>query len=99
LVLKRRPETPLFFAFVLAALAIYGLLDIGFANGMVAQVGSKLGTQFVGGVTAEVTKAQTANLRLALFGLIWSLYWIRSKRVAVMFAPADAKGSSSGTEK
>jgi len=93
LVVQRRPETPLFFAFVLSALAAFGLVDLIFAGGLAAQMGSRLGAEFVGEATSEINKATRENLRLALFGLIWSLYWIRSKRVAVTFAPASVRSA------
>lgn len=95
LVVRRRPETPLYFAFVLSSLAIYGVLDLIFSSGMAGQVGAKLGKAFASDVEGEINKAATSNLRLALFGVIWAAYWIKSKRVAVMFGPAGARSSSS----
>jgi hypothetical protein len=94
LVVRRRPETPLYFAFVLTSLAIYGVLDLVFSSGMADQVGAKLGKAFASDVDSEITKAATSNLRLALFGVIWAAYWIKSKRVAVMFGPAGARSSA-----
>jgi hypothetical protein len=91
LVVKRRPETPLFFAFVLMTIAAYGIFDFSLVNGMVAQLGSKLGPQFAKGAMKEINKAGASNLRVAMFGLIWSLYWIRSKRVVATFAPPSAR--------
>ena len=95
LVVRRRPETPLYFALVLTTLAIYGVLDLVWSGGMAGQVGAKLGKEFATDVDTEINKAATSNLRLALFGVIWAAYWIRSKRAAVMFAPAGEMRSSS----
>ena len=95
LVVRRRPETPLYFAFVLTSLAIYGVLDLVFSSGMAGQIGAKLGKEFARDVEGEINKAATSNLRLALFGVIWAAYWIRSKRAVVMFGPAGAISSAS----
>jgi hypothetical protein len=91
LVWKRRPETPLFFAVVFPVLLIYCLVDVAFTRDMAMQLGAKLGPDMGGAAASEIDKAGTSNLKLILFSFVWSIYWLRSKRVAEIFAPVGSR--------
>jgi hypothetical protein len=59
----------------------------GFQTRLEAAIGSSLEPDDVSGTS----NAKSQNLRLAVNAAIWSLYWLRSHRVRVRFAPKNSE--------
>ena len=89
LVFRRSPLAPTYWVAFLLALLIYGLYDIFAVPGFKSQLEAVLGTSLGAETEGEMETAAKMNSRLVVGAIIWSLYWMTSKRVFVRFAPRE----------
>ena len=91
LILRASPTAPTYWLIYYVSMIVYVFYDItavpGFQIRLEAALGQSLGAEGVGGAKS----AETQNLRLAFNAAIWSLYWVRSYRVRVRFAPRGSE--------
>ena len=67
----------------------YGITDVVWASIGLQQTHALFGDSApTRAMTAALAPAEAMNLRLAFWALIWSLYWMRSKRVRATFGHA-----------
>jgi hypothetical protein len=87
LIARASPTAPTYWLIYYAAMIVYVFYDIaavpGFKTQLEAALGLSLEAEGVGGTKS----AESQNMRLAFNAAIWSLYWVRSYRVRVRFAP------------
>ena len=86
---KHHPLAPRLWLAYLAAMFAYGVTDVVWASIGLQQTHALFGDSApTRAMTAALAPAEAMNLRLAFWALIWSLYWMRSKRVRATFGHA-----------
>jgi len=88
LLFRSSRSAPLFWVLLLILFISYGIYDLGAGSTTLAfvsqQFGAKLGKQ----VGDAMSEASSLNARLVIFSIIWSLYFVRSRRVRLSFGQA-----------
>jgi hypothetical protein len=87
LIYRKSPLAPLFWVFLLITALVYSLYDIIAASNFKSQLETSLGTSLGAETETEMSTAAGRNSRLVVNAILWSLYWVSSKRVRVRFAP------------
>lgn len=86
---KRHPFAPRLWLAYLVAMFAYGVTDVVWGSVGVHQAYAVFGDSAPTHAMSEAMgPAAVINLRLALWAVIWALYWIRSKRVRATFGHA-----------
>lgn len=93
LIFRRSPLAPVFWIALLTTSVIYGIYDLSAMSGFETQLERALGSSLDSDTDRDIATAATRNARLVVFGLLWSLYWAKSKRVFARFAPAKHDAS------
>lgn len=88
LIARRSTITPSYWRTYLIALVIYAVFDIVMSLQLMADLTPLLDGEAAQDVRREITGAVGMNVRAAIYGVIWSLYWSVSKRVRNTFGPA-----------
>jgi hypothetical protein len=86
---KHHPFAPRLWLAYLVAMIAYGVTDVVWGSVGFHQAQALFGDSApTRAMNEAMGPAAVINLRLALWALIWSLYWIRSKRVRATFGHA-----------
>lgn len=93
LILRSSALAPMYWVCLLITVGALALFDIGAASALARQSSRLL---ILGDLSGEFEKATTSNLKVVLSSLIWSLYWVRSKRVRVVFDTASHSRPAKG---
>jgi len=78
--------TPIYWVSLLAVTAVYAAVDIVAGSGLGSAMTAMFGPDAAESVRG-MQEATTQNGRMMVNATIWSLYWIRSRRVFVVFGP------------
>jgi len=85
LLFRSARAAPVYWVVLLITFTAYGVYDL--ASGSVAV--TLISQQFGGAIGKEVgqaiSEASALNARLVIFSIVWSIYWIRSRRVRLSF--------------
>jgi hypothetical protein len=90
LIFRRSPLAPAFWVALLMTSLIYAVYDLSAVPGFTTQLERAIGSSLDSDTDHAITSAATRNTRLVGYAIIWSLYWMSSKRVRTRFAPPTA---------
>ena len=88
LITRRSRMAPVYWMTFLAIMATYGIGDIAMTGVIHDEMVGLFGAGAAADMDAQGQAAAAINGRLALFAMLWMLYWARSRRVALTFAPS-----------
>jgi hypothetical protein len=87
LIVRRSPLAPPFWVGFLTSLAVAAFVDIATASEIVPRLTTILGSQGASESVQAMDGAEKENTQLIFRAMIWALYWLRSKRVRIVFSP------------
>lgn len=88
LIFRRSPLAPPYWVGLLTVMSGYAMYDINATSALLPSFRSVFGAEAASEFTREASQAQGRNFRVILNAAIWSLYWIRSRRVRLVFSPS-----------
>lgn len=91
LIIRRSALAPPYWIALLVAMACYAVYDLGATEAFRLRFNNVFGAEASAEFAREAQEAVTQNTRMVLSAAIWSLYWLRSRRVRVAFAPSMAR--------
>ncbi|MGH7679285.1 MAG: hypothetical protein ACRENU_12510 [Gemmatimonadaceae bacterium] len=94
LIVVKARITPVFWMAFLLTMLSYALFDITATGMMADRMVTLFGAESAAEFRSETEAAKRMNMRLIVGALVWSLYWARSRRVALVFAPKATGGAS-----
>ncbi len=98
LIVKAKHYAPRFYRAYLAAMAIYAAIDILGGMLLLARYKTMFSPETLSEILPDMSSARTANLRLLVFSMAWSLYWMKSLKVKARFGDESAiMAPASGT--
>jgi hypothetical protein len=98
LILRRSAVAPLYWTLLLVIMAVYAVYDIAAVQVWLPEFRSLFGPDAAATFEREGRKAQAQNTRLVASATVWSWYWIRSRRVRLVFAPFATTPSDAGAQ-
>jgi hypothetical protein len=87
LITRRSRMTPVYWIAFLTLMTTYAVSDIAVTTILLDQMVALFGAESATDMEAQGKAAVVLNRRLAFFAMVWLLYWVRSRRVALTFAP------------
>jgi hypothetical protein len=87
LIYRRSPLAPVFWVVLLITALFYAVYDLMAASDFKSQLETALGTSLGAESEKEMSTAAGRNSRVVGNTILWSFYWLYSKRVRVVFAP------------
>jgi len=97
LIRRHSQLAPIYWVTMLSLAAVYAFVDILGASGIRQVLATMFGPDAAGALRG-MQEATTQNFRVIFNAAIWSLYWIRSRRVFVVFGPAAPLQTVSAVE-
>ena len=85
LLTRRSQLTPLYWILVLGTMATYGAYDIAATQLMLPHLAELLGPEATASFQGDASNALVQNGRLVFWALVWMSYWMKSRRVALVF--------------
>ena len=90
LIIRRSPIAPPYWVALLLTMAGYAMYDLLAVANMLPSIGHTFGSEASSAFLRRTQTARDQNTRLIFFAAIWSLYWLRSRRVRLRFSPNRA---------
>lgn len=87
LIVRKSPLAPPFWTVFLVLLAAAAIRDIVAGNTIMRSMNAIFGSDFAEPAVTEMRRAGDQNLNVVFRTAIWGLYFLRSKRVRVVFSP------------
>lgn len=91
LILRKSAITPAYWVGLLTVMSAYAIYDIGATSEFLPTFRSIFGSGAAAQFSREASEAETRNFRLVFNAAIWILYWIRSRRVKLVFSPTKQR--------
>lgn len=95
LIFRKSSIAPIYWAALLVTMALYALFDVIATATMMPSFAAAFGAKAASEFQLEAGKAERSNVRLIVSALAWSLYWLRSRRVRLVFAPRRSAAAES----
>jgi hypothetical protein len=87
LLFRRSPLAPTFWVAFMITSLVYAIYDLSAVPGFQTQLERAIGSSLDSDTEREITTAASRNLRVVGNAILWSAYWMSSKRVRARFAP------------
>jgi uncharacterized protein DUF2569 len=87
LIVRKSPLAPPFWVVMLVVFALTAIRDISAGSTLAATMTNLFGADNAAEGIASMQQAESQNMKLVFRSAIWGLYWLRSKRVRVVFSP------------
>ncbi len=94
LIFRKSALAPVYWTALLLLLACYGAYDMSVSGLLATSIGTLFDKAAVAPMTAQISGASQQNGRLVAASLVWALYWIRSRRVRIVFGPVRRSAQS-----
>jgi len=85
LLFRSARAAPLYWVLLLITFVAYGLYDLAAASAAVTLISRQIGGIISKQVGEAISEASSLNIRVVIFGIVWSFYWIVSRRVRLSF--------------
>jgi len=92
LLFRRSPLAPTFWVAFMITSIVYAIYDLSAVPGFRTELERAIGSSLDGDTERDIASAASRNARVVGNSLLWSLYWMSSKRVRTRFAPAIEPG-------